>query len=87
MKRSLLAASAAAVCMLLSSAALADGPDYVDQVDKDGQRVVFKDDPMSATGNDPNVGRITVRPTAARITLLRPRVHFVPEMLKSVENL
>lgn len=85
--RSLLAAGAAAACLLVTSAALADAPDYVDQVDKDGQRVVFKDDPMSATGSDPNVARITVRPTAARITLLRPRVHFVPEMLKSVENL
>jgi hypothetical protein len=85
--RPLLAAGMASVCLFSTSAARAVSPDYVDGIDKDGQRVVFRDDPMSAGDNDPNVGRVTVRPTAAHITLLRPRVHFVREMLKSVENL
>lgn len=31
--------------------------------------------------------RVDSRGRALRTTLVRPRVHFVPEMLKSVENL
>jgi hypothetical protein len=47
----------------------------------------FKDDILSAPGNDANVGLIKVRPMRTREILTRPRVHFIPEMLKSVENL
>jgi hypothetical protein len=34
-----------------------------------------------------NDATIRVRPNAVRNTLIRPRTSFVPEMLKSVENL
>lgn len=47
----------------------------------------FTDDPLSAGGFGPNDARILVRPQAARTTLIRPRTSFVPEMLKSVENI
>jgi hypothetical protein len=47
----------------------------------------FSDDPLNAGGFGPNDATIRVRPTAARTTLIRPRTSFVPEMLKSVENI
>jgi hypothetical protein len=47
----------------------------------------FEDDPLSAGGFGPGDARIIVRPAAARTTLIRPRTSFVPEMLKSVENI
>jgi hypothetical protein len=47
----------------------------------------FDDDPLNAGGFGPNDATIRVRPTAARTTLIRPRTSFVPEMLKSVENI
>jgi hypothetical protein len=47
----------------------------------------FDDDPLNAGGFGPNDATIRVRPKAARTTLIRPRTTFVPEMLKSVENL
>lgn len=47
----------------------------------------FKDDILNAPGNDANIAMIKVRPMRTREILTRPRVHFIPEMLKSVENL
>jgi hypothetical protein len=63
------------------------GDGFMDQTDKDGQRVMFKDDPLAADTRGATGATILVRPTAARVGLLRPRVQFVTEMLKSVENL
>ncbi|MDB4997859.1 MAG: hypothetical protein JWM74_5291 [Myxococcaceae bacterium] len=63
------------------------GDGFMDQTDKDGQRVMFKDDPLAAENRGSTGATILVRPTAARVGLLRPRVQFVTEMLKSVENL
>lgn len=53
----------------------------------DGYGYEFEDDPLNAGGFGPNDATIRVRKTAARTTLIRPRTSFVPEMLKSVENL
>lgn len=47
----------------------------------------FSDDPLAAGGFGPNDATIRVRPGPVRQTLIRPRTSFVPEMLKSVENL
>lgn len=47
--------------------------------------VEFKADALDATLMDGSVPRIVVRPTHAYGMLLRPRTHFVPELLKSVE--
>jgi hypothetical protein len=53
----------------------------------DGYGYEFDDDPLNAGGFGPNDATIRVRPKAARTTLIRPRTSFVPEMLKSVENI
>lgn len=55
--------------------------------DKGGYGYEFKDDPLSAVGGGPADDTIKVRPGGIRATLIRPRTSFVPEMLKSVENL
>ena len=55
--------------------------------DGDGYGYTFEDDPLNAGGFGPNDATIRVRPRAARTTLIRPRTSFVPEMLKSVENI
>ncbi len=53
----------------------------------DGYGYEFSDDPLAAGGFGPGDATIKVRPRAARTTLIRPRTSFVPEMLKSVENI
>jgi hypothetical protein len=53
----------------------------------EGYGYEFEDDPLNAGGFGPNDATIRVRPRAARTTLIRPRTSFVPEMLKSVENI
>jgi hypothetical protein len=53
----------------------------------EGYGYEFDDDPLAAGGFGPNDATIKVRPKAARTTLIRPRTHFIPEMLKSVENI
>jgi hypothetical protein len=47
----------------------------------------FDDDALNALGNDAQGMVLRVRPGAARVLLLRPRVQFVTEMLQSVEAL
>jgi hypothetical protein len=53
----------------------------------DGYGYEFDDEPLAAGGFGPNDATIRVRPRAARTTLIRPRIQFVDELLKSVENL
>ena len=78
---------------LLASSALAQGVKETPADaaggggDKEGYGYEFDDDPLSAGGFGPNDATIKVRPKAARTTLIRPRTHFIPEMLKSVENI
>jgi hypothetical protein len=52
-----------------------------------GRNVVFDDDRALGTAYDPFADLVRAKPPAARVNLLRPRYNFVPEMLKSVENL
>lgn len=76
--------------LLTASAALAqDKPAAADKAgdDKGGYGYEFSDDPLNAGGFGPSDATIRVRPGAVRSTLIRPRTSFVPEMLKSVENL
>ncbi len=54
---------------------------------KEGYGYEFSDDPLAAGGFGPSDATIRVRPGPVRTTLIRPRTSFVPEMLKSVENL
>jgi hypothetical protein len=72
----------------VSGAALAQDKPAAGGGDKgDGYGYEFDDDPLAAGGFGPNDATIRVRPRAARTTLIRPRIQFVDEMLKSVENL
>lgn len=76
--------------MLLSTAsAWAQGAPAAGAAAKkeEGYGYEFTDDPLSAGGFGPNDATIRVRPGPVRTTLIRPRTSFVPEMLKSVENL
>jgi hypothetical protein len=78
------------ICMMLM-APLAFGQQKAaggDAGKKDaGYGYEFSDDPLNAGGFGPNDATIRVRPGPIRTTLIRPRTSFVPEMLKSVENL
>jgi len=72
---------------LVSGAAFAQATKETGDQKGDGYGYEFDDDPLSAGGFGPNDATIRVRPRAARTTLIRPRIQFVDEMLKSVENL
>ena len=77
---------------LLASGAFAQGVKETpaaagDAGSAEGYGYEFDDDPLAAGGFGPNDATIKVRPKAARTTLIRPRTHFIPEMLKSVENI
>ena len=56
-------------------------------VDVSAQVACVRAQSLSAGGFGPNDATIRVRPGPVRTTLIRPRTSFVPEMLKSVENL
>jgi hypothetical protein len=89
-KKRIIIGLAALSVLLVSSiasaqAAPAAGGDK--KADDKGYSYSFDDDPLAAGGFGPNDATIRVRPGAVRTTLIRPRTSFVPEMLKSVENL
>lgn len=74
--------------LLSASAAFAQGAAPAGEKKEDGgYGYEFSDDPLNAGGFGPSDATIRVRPGAVRSTLIRPRTSFVPEMLKSVENL
>jgi hypothetical protein len=59
----------------------------VTETSDDGWTAVFDDDPLSGDGFGSDVPTIKVRPVTAYGFLIRPRTHFVPELLKSVEKI
>jgi hypothetical protein len=73
--------------LLVTSFAFAQGKAGGAGKKDDGYGYEFSDDPLNAGGFGPNDATIRVRPGPVRTTLIRPRTSFVPEMLKSVENL
>jgi len=80
-------AIALVTCTALTASADETSQTFVEKNDGNGQDIKFKDDPMTAPGVNAGGFVITVRPSAVRMMLLRPRTQFVTEMLKSVENL
>jgi hypothetical protein len=54
---------------------------------KDRYFYLFTDDPLNASGFQSGEATIRVRIQAARATLIRPRISFIPSMLQSVEDL
>jgi len=53
----------------------------------DSYGYTFGDELLQGDGLDSSAPRIEVRTTGRRDRLIRPRVHFVRELLMSVENL
>ncbi len=76
-----------ATILLTSTMVFAQDVKATDDGGGDGYGYEFADDPLTAGGFGPNDATIRVRPGPIRRTLIRPRTSFVPEMLKSVENL
>jgi len=74
--RRLIAVAVVMSCSLLAGSACAQELTYE-----------FDDDLLDAEGLDSNAARIAVRPKPPITTLIRPRASFVPELLKSVEQL
>ena len=48
---------------------------------------LFEDDPLAGGSMGTNAAKIVVRSPGIRRTLIRPRLNFIPELLKSVEYL
>ena len=88
-QRALVSILVASAVVAASFAAFAQGAPKAgaDKGADQGYGYEFTDDPLSAGGFGPNDATIRVRPGPVRTTLIRPRTSFVPEMLKSVENL
>ena len=94
MKKQLTVGLIAMGVLLISGAAFAQAPKAAGAPaagggggKDEGYGYEFSDDPLAAGGFGPNDATIRVRPGPVRTTLIRPRTSFVPEMLKSVENL
>ena len=79
--------AAALLSAIASSAFAQDAAKPAGKGKDEGYGYEFSDDPLNAGGFGPNDATIRVRPGPVRTTLIRPRTSFVPEMLKSVENL
>jgi uncharacterized membrane protein len=86
-EKRVLAAGVVVAISLMAAVASAQQKETQESKTEDGYGYSFDDDPLNAGGFGPNDATIRVRARAARTTLIRPRTSFVPEMLKSVENL
>lgn len=84
--RRLIPFALATASLLVVSTASAD-PTYSEAKVEGGSVVTFEKD--SIAGGGPTALGDTIRrpPGAVRVGLIRPRFNFVPELLKSVENL
>ena len=89
MRRSKLVATIVGLGVFLIAAAAWAQPRTAEAAggDDKGYGYEFDDDPLAAGGFGPNDATIRVRPGPVRTTLIRPRISFVDNMLKSVENL
>jgi hypothetical protein len=61
--------------------------DYVERAVGGDQVVTFTGDELAAAPGGPLGDRILAMPGTVRVGLIRPRLNFVTELLKSVENL
>jgi hypothetical protein len=94
MRRSLaFSASIVLASLSLASAAKADpagsvpAQTYSEQRTEGGAVVTFEKDDLRGGGPSALGDSIRRPPGAIRVGLIRPRYNFVPELLKSVENL
>lgn len=81
--KSVLIAVAACVAFCSISLPAAADPNKKD----DNYGYIFSDDPLKADTMGSMGAQIKIVPLGRRDRLLRPRVHFVTEMLKSVETM
>ncbi len=72
---------------LLLVASVAGAQEVKESKSDDGYGYLFSDDPLNAGGFGETEGLITVRRIPARMTLIRPRTSFVPELLKAVQHM
>jgi hypothetical protein len=62
--------------------------DYVEQKDVQGDQVVkFTGDELEGANGAPGSSMMIRATGPIRVALIRPRLNFIPELLKSVENL
>jgi hypothetical protein len=87
MRPHLSAALLAGASLALSSQAHAQGNGYVEHKTPDGQAVSFDDDPMGGITGNPVGAQLWGFHPPKRCDLMRPRVTFVPELLKTVEKM
>lgn len=88
MSKFLVSAAVVGAMLLGSSVAMADGAkskrvETTEEGDNYGYK--FEDDLLGAGVMGAQNGMIKVRQGIVRRTLIRPRTHFVPELLKSIE--
>jgi hypothetical protein len=85
--RSFACGALAALAILASAGRARAQSSYVEHRTNEMQQVTFVDDPMGAVANDPIGTQLWAFHPPRRFDLMRPRCGFVPEMLKSVENM
>jgi hypothetical protein len=78
-----------AVALGVCAGLLAVAPSALAETPKDGKGYAynFEDDKLLGKDMVGNTPSITMRPKAGKGLLHRPRIQFVQEMLKSVENM
>ena len=84
-----IALGATLACTLLGLVGQANAQEstYVEKKTRDGQDIRFEDDILGVLANDPVGAQLTGFHPPRRFDLMRPRKTWVPELLKSVENL
>jgi hypothetical protein len=89
MKLALKILSVAVLALPLPALAQEPDPDttYRTVDETDGYAVQFKDELLDGGGLDSMTAILRVRPPGGRMLLIRPRLHFVPELTKTIENL
>ena len=85
MSKFLVSAAAVVSIVLGSSVAMADSKSVETTEEGDDYGYKFDDDVLGAGVMGAQNGMIKVRQGMVRRTLIRPRTHFVPELLKSIE--
>lgn len=80
-------AALAALTVLCTSGLAAAEEGYSTTTQADGYSVAFVDDLLGASGIDGSAPIIKVRPRTVRVTLIRPRTSFVPELLQSTDTI
>jgi hypothetical protein len=87
MNRALFAALISAAAALHATESRGDGPGYSERVTSDGQAVSFDDDPLGAVTPGAIGAQLNGFHPPRRCALMRPRVTFVPDLLKTVEKM